>query len=1041
MLLLAACGLVGAAASQAAAQPFLINADGATLLENLFRAPAITNDFIDANLDGLGRRYGGANQNLSSQAAPNAIAPYFNPGVWWILDYCAIGSVNGVQELVDLGRTYSTVNGANLDLRIPALSRERAFWNNVTQYINAGVSNNAIYNGMNPGGKPVRSSMDGAFTAMYAGDEIPSPGGITNDLAPVDVPTIWAVQTIGGGSSDPTDLPNGSGYGTNPYLALNKDGTVFLDGNNNTFGYKLVDTAAGNVTLFQLLPDPTTADQNTIFDTRFTFAPIAPITNFGTGRQTITFTTQRHMLVTGRTESGENLMQVTRDVGSGTHNGFVNSVCVDPSWGMGEAIGGLSTLSELNLIGPFFQPSNKGGSGAMEGTFLNHRLSIGYTGGERGIGATGWLQTGRNEILGIRNDMDILSPAGPDGTDFVRPTIDAILDNGYRGQIDPSTGVAYTVDGWTLGGEAVLATFGDPRANSANKGGLGFGERFIDANSNGRFDAGEVFFESATDIFSTVNGVRDEVEARPADANLNPSMRNQEAAALINNTSRSLDFFSTNFVNNANVFSPAEFIATRFIPLRSRDRQQGLFDPCAGELNAARLQSLQDFVRNPGAFVPGATQVYADSRFVAFGNATNIGGSAAGSRAGKVPVRQPDDTIGAGGAAVRYSDNSSNPIDPPVTGYLAQGGAIIGGGANLSLRNLVAGDFNADGLRNSDDSVQLILAWDSRNGATAWVSPSAVNDPGRSDDLTDISAASGMPVNAADASIEILGDFDGDGNFGRKWNTTTQTFGPDRSDVRYWADGLALDPVTGKLDRSAGFLKVDQAWVGIPAHAGDTDGFFNTTLATGVAYELGDAVADISGPTAQQTPGFAPNSMDGTVSGFDIDYVYRQFLRNPRVTDGALNWANLNEAAATGQFRPDLSADINGDLIINQADVDRIVFDILETSYGDVDLDGDCDKDDLSIANGNINLPGGWAQGDVNGDGTVTAADIAIISGCINVCPCDVNHDGMVTSQDFFDFLTGFFGGTLDYNHDGMVTSQDFFDFLSCFFNAPPGCN
>lgn len=69
-LVLTACG---AAAGLAHAQPFAVNGTGATLLENLFKAPAGTLDFIDVDGDGI----------VEEQLAPfDATSPFIASQYW-----------------------------------------------------------------------------------------------------------------------------------------------------------------------------------------------------------------------------------------------------------------------------------------------------------------------------------------------------------------------------------------------------------------------------------------------------------------------------------------------------------------------------------------------------------------------------------------------------------------------------------------------------------------------------------------------------------------------------------------------------------------------------------------------------------------------------------------------------------------------------------------------------------------------------------------------------------------------------------------------
>ncbi len=76
----------------------------------------------------------------------------------------------------------------------------------------------------------------------------------------------------------------------------------------------------------------------------------------------------------------------------------------------------------------------------------------------------------------------------------------------------------------------------------------------------------------------------------------------------------------------------------------------------------------------------------------------------------------------------------------------------------------------------------------------------------------------------------------------------------------------------------------------------------------------------------------------------------------------------------------DQAFDLTGESQVTRLDVDYLVQDILGTSYGDTDLDGDVDTSDLTLAI--MNFTGaegagkGWAVGDTDGDGDVDTSDL-----------------------------------------------------------------
>ncbi|MCW5764936.1 MAG: hypothetical protein KIT68_03045, partial [Phycisphaeraceae bacterium] len=906
------CGTALGLGRAAVAQPTVVHISGATLLENFFSARASTVDFIDADGNGVARSFPvSTNQQLAPFFLPNPFPSnqVWSPSVKWVVVYSAVGSTNGYQELIDHGRSYVTNPGTNTNaaqsLRISA--RTAAYYNRY-KFINAGAANDdsgglnpevpvgfgQIFNENNPAGAPVRSTIDGSFLALYTSDRtLPSTapnqgladaGGLSVDIAPLDVPTTWA--TLQTGAAGFALRPLQPGYGNNDTQPVDKDGRRTANGTRSN---KLA-TLTGGANLSTTVPgvfNPA-ATSGTIFDTAVLVAHVAPVVNFGVGRSQITLSELRHLFTAGRLPSGENLMVVNRDSGSGTRNAFDNSLGYDPSFGVGDNTGPRNNGPQFDRLGPTYLPSNKQGNNRVEPAVINHRLAIGYVGPERGV-QQGWLTSGQMEICDVRNDTY-------GGTQFVRPTIDRILDN--------------DANGYVIFGPSVLATFGDPKSAPANIGGLGWMEPFQDSNGTPGYQLGEAFNDF------NGNGLRDAVEPRPA--SLNPAMRNPSAAAYINNITRSIDAFVSLPGSDLTVFTPGEYAATQYVLVGALDnlkRTAPAIDPGSLVPNPQFNQALQDFTRTQ------ANSVYTNVAFTEFGR--SVAPFTVNSRAGKVPFRSTLAQLGSLTPPIASNPYSDAPLRPAGDKYVLENPALVHEseiepgtltyGSNLPLRNLIAGDFNANGRRDPGDVIEMLRAYRKRYQGQAW------NPPAASGDLASLSVSTGQSVDPGLTCIEILGDFDGDGGF-------------TAADVRYFADGLYLDPVSGKLDRKAGFIAVDAAWQTLTGGAN----FFATTLATGAPYTPGSSRADVANGAGRVTPGFAPTGADGgvffwsvganstvaksdipaaqrnVIDAFDIDYIYQQFKRNARVTDGELNWDNLAEAVGG-----DLSCDLNGDLKVN----------------------------------------------------------------------------------------------------------------------------
>jgi hypothetical protein len=81
---------------------------------------------------------------------------------------------------------------------------------------------------------------------------------------------------------------------------------------------------------------------------------------------------------------------------------------------------------------------------------------------------------------------------------------------------------------------------------------------------------------------------------------------------------------------------------------------------------------------------------------------------------------------------------------------------------------------------------------------------------------------------------------------------------------------------------------------------------------------------------------------------------------------------------AGGVFDSRFDVTLDGSLI-NSADMDELIHNIIGTEYGDANLDGNVDGGDFLIWQRGFGTAGGWSFGDFNGDGVVSALDLTIL--------------------------------------------------------------
>ena len=91
---------------------------------------------------------------------------------------------------------------------------------------------------------------------------------------------------------------------------------------------------------------------------------------------------------------------------------------------------------------------------------------------------------------------------------------------------------------------------------------------------------------------------------------------------------------------------------------------------------------------------------------------------------------------------------------------------------------------------------------------------------------------------------------------------------------------------------------------------------------------------------------------------------------------------------------------MNGDLVVNQADMDELVHSILCTEFGDVNLDGNVSIADFLQLAGNFGTVGTatWQEGDLNYDRNVSIADFLALAG--NFGSSYTGSSGAVSAAD-----------------------------------------
>lgn len=269
---------------------------------------------------------------------------------------------------------------------------------------------------------------------------------------------------------------------------------------------------------------------------------------------------------------------------------------------------------------------------------------------------------------------------------------------------------------------------------------------------------------------------------------------------------------------------------------------------------------------------------------------------------GKVPARISGTT---------YQDGSTNGAYQDSTGTYS-----ISSSANVMGCMTIHGDWNGDGVRDADDIGVMMAAYWLKQNVSTWefskvmaelqVAPDgwAARYPALVACCPDLLTNPYVGIAGNYIVPELFGDYDGDGNFTAE-------------DVRYFADGLALDPSTLKLDRALGFASVDNAWFCI---TGTDDNFFDTQV--NGAYAAGDSRLDVAGDTLGPARGAMPRGADGFVNSTDVTYVTNNYFISGMAWGTKTNTGGLISNDYLGDHATkDLSCDMNNDFIVDATDV------------------------------------------------------------------------------------------------------------------------
>ena len=137
-------------------------------------------------------------------------------------------------------------------------------------------------------------------------------------------------------------------------------------------------------------------------------------------------------------------------------------------------------------------------------------------------------------------------------------------------------------------------------------------------------------------------------------------------------------------------------------------------------------------------------------------------------------------------------------------------------------------------------------------------------------------------------------------------------------------------------------------------------------------YEALDPSGAVSNHTAVTITVLPPGDFNGDrrIDAIDIDMLMG-IIRD----DDAAGVAAAPLASEMSMY------DLTGDRVVNRSDADYLIETVLETAYGDLDLDGFVGLRDVELVQSGLQRSSsGWASGDTTGDGVVDRNDVARVT-------------------------------------------------------------